>query len=83
MLGRCLNSGTDGYDRYGGAGVTVCKRWLKFSNFLEDMNERPGGTSLGRLLDMGNYESGNAFWQTPKEQGLARRNKKALLAFAG
>jgi hypothetical protein len=28
---------------------------------------------------MGDYEPGNAFWQTRAEQSLARRNKWALL----
>jgi hypothetical protein len=67
---------------YGGSGVTVCERWLTFENFLADMGVRPEGTTLGRNLDMGNYEPGNCFWQTSKEQALAKRNKRALSTLA-
>ena len=45
------------------------------------MGERPEGTSLGRILDMGNYEQGNCFWMTPAEQNLAKRNRFHLLVF--
>lgn len=82
---RCTrpNSKDKGY-----AGVIVCDRWigkgrgLGFANFLADVGVRPTGTSLGRILDMGNYEKGNAFFMTPAEQGLARRNKSALLKWS-
>ena len=33
------------------------------------MGERPGGTTLGRIGDKGNYEPGNCQWQTNEEQG--------------
>jgi hypothetical protein len=69
MKSRCGNPNTARYERYGGAGVKVCDRWMRFSAFLEDMGERPAGTSLGRFGDLGNYEPGNCAWQTPAEQG--------------
>lgn len=78
MKSRCTNPKAPDFSRYGGAGVSVCERWLSFENFLADMGERPEGTTLGRILDMGNYELGNAFWQTLAEQALAKRNKRAL-----
>ena len=79
MLRRCTKPAASDYPRYGALGVTVCERWQKFENFLADMGERPDDTTLGRVLDMGNYEPGNAFWQTPDEQKLAQQNKRALL----
>jgi len=83
MLTRCTNPQNPSYLRYGGLGVTVCERWLhSFENFLADLGERPVGTTLGRILDQGNYIKGNAFWQTMPEQKLAQRNKRALLKFA-
>jgi len=84
MIQRCTNRKHFSYPRYGGANppVTVCERWLKFENFFADMGDRPEGTTLGRILDMGNYEPGNCFWQTNAEQKLTGRNKRALLAFA-
>ncbi len=30
----------------------VCKRWLEFANFLEDMGERPQGWHLIALIMM-------------------------------
>ena len=84
MIQRCtdLNYRGTGYLSY--RGVTVCKRWLdSFENFIADVGERPTGTSIGRLCDMGNYEVGNAFWQTQSEQNLAKRNHTALMKWAG
>jgi len=37
------------------------------------------GKTLGRILDRGDYEPGNVFWQTPAKQNLARPNNHALL----
>ena len=85
LIARCTNPKATGWKNYGGATppVLVCDRWLQFKNFLEDMGERPEGTSLGRILDMGNYEpNANVFWMTSAEQGLARRNKYALAVWA-
>jgi hypothetical protein len=80
MIQRCTNPKKRWFHRYGAIGVRVCDRWMAFENFLADLGERPEGTTLGRILDMGDYEPGNAFWQTPAEQGLAARNKRALLS---
>jgi hypothetical protein len=82
MRDRCYNPKTARYKNYGGAGVRVCDRWQDFRNFLADMGLRPEGKTLGRILDMGDYEPGNAFWMTSAEQSLAQRNKRALLKWA-
>ena len=82
LIARCTNTNATSYSRYGGAGVAVCDQWKAFENFLADLGERPKGTTLGRILDLGNYEPGNCFWMTKAEQGLARRNKCALLKWA-
>jgi hypothetical protein len=36
---------------------------------LDDVGLRKPNTTLGRILDTGNYEKGNAFWMTKKEHG--------------
>lgn len=41
MKDRCRNKNHVAYPRYGGAGVTVCDRWLDFDNFVADMGNRP------------------------------------------
>ena len=76
MRGRCLNNKNKHYSSYGGRGITICKRWGKFENFLEDMGERPKGRSLDRVNNDGNYTPSNCRWATPKQQTVNRRGKK-------
>lgn len=76
MLDRCRNPHNKDFRRYGGNGVKVCRRWYNFKNFIADLSVRPSGkTSLGRLLDTGDYKPGNAFWQTRAEQETEHRKK--------
>lgn len=42
MLHRCYNENCDSYDKYGKLGVTVCKRWHCFKNFVEDIPKIDG-----------------------------------------
>jgi len=74
MLTRCRNPNREDWRLYGGRGIKVCKRWLKFKSFLEDMGERPLGRTLDRFPDPdGDYEPGNCRWATPLEQVRSRR----------
>lgn len=73
MKARCSNSTKPRWEDYGGRGITVCERWQKFENFLEDMGERPPNTSIERIDNDGNYEPGNCKWGTLAEQA---RNKR-------
>jgi len=78
MRQRCCNPNSTRFDAWGGRGITICDRWRKFENFLEDMPPHPGkGFSLDRIDNNRNYESGNCRWATPKEQSNNRRWAKA------
>jgi hypothetical protein len=72
MKVRCLNKTHHKYPRYGGRGIKICERWLTFANFLEDMGERPTGTTLDRKENDGDYELSNCQWSTPLQQAANR-----------
>lgn len=80
MLSRCNNSNYRRYKDYGGRGITVCKRWLKFENFLVDMSNRPEGKTLDRINNNGNYCKSNCRWATSKIQ---TRNRKTNRKYKG
>lgn len=76
MIQRCINTKYKEYKNYGGRGIKVCKRWLKFENFLEDVGEKPTGLSLDRIDNNGNYCLENHRWATKIEQ--ARNMRKNI-----
>lgn len=65
---RCYKPAHHSYSRYGGRGITVCKRWWKFENFYADMGDRPDGSQIGRLNNDVGY----------KERDALTASKKAL-----
>jgi hypothetical protein len=91
MIARTSQPDHKDYERYGGRGITVCKRWQGkpegFRNFIADVGERPAGRSLDRTDNDGGYWCGgcdecvsfgrpaNWAWETYERQ---TRNKRSV-----
>jgi hypothetical protein len=84
MLNRCdpKTSTNPGHRRYSGRGIVVCERWKDFSNFLNDMGDRPEGMSIDRIDNNGHYEPGNCRWATAKQQAR-NTSRNRWLTFNG
>ena len=82
MIQRCINPKNERFSNYGGRGIKVCKKWMKFENFYKDMGETPNKHSIDRINNDGNYCKKNCRWATNKEQA---RNKttNVLIYFKG
>lgn len=82
IMCRCRCKTNSQWKYYGGRGITVCDRWLTFSNFFADMGEKPKGCSIERIDNDKGYNPSNCKWATPKEQASNRRNTR-LIEFNG
>jgi hypothetical protein len=76
MVERCASPKSDGWKNYGARGITVCDRWLRFDNFLQDMGVPAEGCSLDRKDNDGPYAPWNCRWATAKEQRANQRDRQ-------
>lgn len=82
MIARCNNPDHRVYQRYGGRGIRVCRRWQGrngYRNFCNDMGERPSNAhSLERNRNNAGYTPSNCVWATRNKQNRNRRNTRML-----
>ena len=72
---RCTNPNFPSYTDYGGRGISICKRWLSFSNFWEDMKDGyDDKLSIDRINNNKGYYKKNCKWSTRSEQSRNKRN---------
>lgn len=83
MKQRCLNPNNPRWKDYGGRGIKVCKRWLKFENFRDDMwllylehikKYGEQNTSIERIFINHIYKPSNCKWATNIEQAKNKRS---------
>ena len=79
MIQRCTNKNNKRYKDYGGRGITICERWLKFNNFLEDMGEKPKGLTLDRINNNRGYCKGNCKWSSYMSQMRNTRRNNLII----
>jgi hypothetical protein len=64
MMSRCFDPRNASFKYYGRRGITVCRRWRTFANFVRDMGERPEGRyQIGRINHDRDYKPSNCRWE--------------------
>ena len=84
IIQRCTNPNNKNYNTYGGAGITVCDRWLMFDNFVTDMLPAfQDGLTLERKNNQLGYSPENCCWASRFQQAQNRKQKQATKLIYG
>lgn len=83
MKNRCHNPKDSSYHKYGARGIKVYPEWLgtqglqKFVTYIiQELGDRPKGTTLDRIDPLSGYEPGNLRWATASQQCLNRQSNR-------
>ena len=75
IIQRCTNLNHPQYKDYGGRSIAVCERWLKFENFLEDMEKPPTNKhQIDRINNDYGYFPSNCRWVVSKINNCNKSN---------
>lgn len=76
MISRCTRKTHQSYPYYGGRGISICKKWDSFENFIKDMGKKPTQQhTIDRIDNDKNYTPNNCRWATKKQQAKNKRKK--------
>jgi len=79
MMRRCYDIKDRAYERYGGRGIGVCKRWHSAEKFVSDNAKKAApGLSIDRIDNDGHYEPSNVRWVSCGTQSRNRRSNVLL-----
>ena len=77
MRARCDNLKHPAYKNYGGRGIYYDPKWAVFTNFLDDVGEKPyPEATLDRINNDGPYTKENCRWA---ERSVQRRNSRQIV----